>query len=78
MALDTTSAFVCAKHQIAAMLKSGSLIFKSSFVGDAVGIPGTAAYASSEAGLDGLTQTLAAEFGPRGVRVNALLPGGST
>lgn len=76
---NLTSAFLSAKHQIPAMLArgGGSLIFTSTFVGHTVGIPGAAAYAASKAGLIGLTQALAAEFGPRGVRVNALLPGGT-
>lgn len=34
-----------------------------------------AAYAASKSGSIGLTQALAAEFGPRGIRVNAILPG---
>ncbi|MCX7206482.1 MAG: SDR family oxidoreductase [Proteobacteria bacterium] len=76
---NLTGAFLGAKHQIPAMLKrgGGSLIFTSSFVGYTVGFPGLAAYAASKAGLVGLTQALAAEFGALGVRVNALLPGGT-
>ena len=74
-----TSAFVGAKHQLAAMLRrgGGSLIFTSTFVGYTVGYPGLAAYAASKAGLIGLTQALAVEYGARGIRVNALLPGGT-
>jgi NAD(P)-dependent dehydrogenase (short-subunit alcohol dehydrogenase family) len=79
--LDTnlTSAFLAAKYQIPAMIARGrgSIIFTSTFVGTTAGLPGTAAYAASKAGLIGLTQVLAAELGPRGIRVNAILPGGT-
>jgi NAD(P)-dependent dehydrogenase (short-subunit alcohol dehydrogenase family) len=34
-----------------------------------------AAYAAGKAGLAGLAQVLAAEFGPRGIRANVILPG---
>ena len=37
-------------------------------------MPGTATYASSKAALNHMTRTLAAEFGPTGVRVNAVAP----
>jgi len=74
---NLTSAFLGAKHQLPALLErgSGSLIFTSSFVGYTVGFPQTAAYSASKAGIIGLTQALATEFGPKGIRVNALLPG---
>ncbi len=79
LATSLSSAFLGAKYQIPAMLKrgGGSLIFTSSFVGHTVGFPQTAAYAASKAGLVGLTQALAAEYGPQKIRVNALLPGGT-
>jgi len=40
-----------------------------------VGSPGRVAYASTKAGVVGLTMTLAVEWGHAGVRVNAILPG---
>lgn len=79
--LDTnlTSAFLGAKYQVPAMIArgGGSLIFTSSFVGYTVGMPGMIAYAASKAGLIGLTQVLAAELGSKGIRANAILPGGT-
>jgi NAD(P)-dependent dehydrogenase (short-subunit alcohol dehydrogenase family) len=79
--LDTnlTSAFLGASHQVPAMLErgGGSLIFTSTFVGYTVGFPGMTAYAASKAGLVGLVQVIAAEFGARGIRANAILPGGT-
>lgn len=79
MDTNLTSAYLAARHQIPAMLErgGGSLVFTSSFVGYTVGMPGMAAYAAAKAGLIGLTQVLAAEYGPKGLRVNALLPGGT-
>ena len=76
---NLTSAFLGAKYQLPAMLKrgSGSLIFTSTFVGYTVGLPEMAADSASKAGLIGLTQALATEFGNKGIRVNALLPGGT-
>jgi NAD(P)-dependent dehydrogenase (short-subunit alcohol dehydrogenase family) len=76
---NLTSAFLGAKYQLPALIArgGGSLIFTSTFVGYTAGMPGMAAYAASKSALIGLTQSLAAEFGPKGVRVNALLPGGT-
>ncbi|NBN62466.1 SDR family oxidoreductase [Pannonibacter tanglangensis] len=78
--VNLTSAFHLARHQIPAMLANGgkgSIVFTSTFVGHGVGLPGMAAYAAAKSGLIGLTQVLAAEHGPAGLRVNALLPGGT-
>lgn len=76
---NLTGAFFAAKHQIPAMQArgGGSIVFTSTFVGHTAGFPGMAAYAASKAGLIGLTQVLAAEYGADGIRVNALLPGGT-
>ena len=76
---NLTSAYLGARHQIPAMLArgGGSLIFTSTFVGYTAGFPGMGAYAASKAGLIGLTQVIASEYGARGIRANALLPGGT-
>jgi NAD(P)-dependent dehydrogenase (short-subunit alcohol dehydrogenase family) len=77
LTINLTGSFLGAKHQIGQMLRNGggSVIFTSTFVGHSFAFPGVAAYAASKSGLIGLTQALAAEFGPQGVRVNAVLPG---
>ena len=79
IATNLTSAFHAAKAQIPALLESGggSLVFTSSFVGHTIGFAGMGAYGAAKAGLNGLVQCLAAEYGPLGLRVNALLPGGT-
>ncbi len=51
-----------------------SIIFNTS-VTNVKGFSGMAAYASSKAALRSLTRTLAAEYGPKGIRVNSISPG---
>ena len=76
---NLTSAFLGARHQLPALLErgGGSIIFTSSFVGYTVGFPGLSAYAAAKAGLVGLAQVIATEYGARGIRANAVLPGGT-
>lgn len=76
---NLTGAFFCAKYQIPAMEErgGGSIIFTSSFVGHTASFPGMGAYAASKAGLIGLMQVIAVEYGSKGIRANALLPGGT-
>ncbi len=80
--LDTnlTAAFLAAKTQIPALKKrgGGAIVFTGSFVGYSNGgMPGMGAYAASKAGLVGLTQSLASDHAAEGIRVNAVLPGGT-
>lgn len=80
ISVNLTAAFLAAKAQIPAMRKQGggSIVFTSSFVGFSNGgMPGMGAYAASKAGLIGLAQSLASDHAAEGIRVNALLPGGT-
>ena len=54
--------------------RSGSIVNVASIAG-LVAVADRAAYNASKHGLVGLTRTLAAEWGGRGVRVNAVCPG---
>jgi len=79
MNTNLTGCFLGAKYQIPAMLSrgGGSLIFTASFVGHTAGMPGMSAYGAAKAGVIGFAKCLAAEYGRQGLRVNALLPGGT-
>ena len=61
-----------AKHMIDA--KYGNIINISSILG-ITGGSCESAYSISKAGLDGLTKSLAQEFGPSNIRVNSIAPG---
>jgi len=52
----------------------GAIVNVSTMVAD-YGAPGMSLYGSSKAAINLLTKTWAAEYGPRGVRVNAVSPG---
>lgn len=68
--------FYCSRAVLPGMLErgKGSIVMISSRLGQ-IGWPELAHYSASKAGLLGLTKSLAKEFGPRGIRVNAVAPG---
>ncbi len=76
LAVNLTGPFLMCREFGRGMLQrgSGSIVNVSSVAG-LLGISDRAAYNASKHGLIGLTRTLAAEWGGRGVRVNAVCPG---
>ena len=53
----------------------GGSIVNVSSVQSLVGFVGWAGYAASKGGINALTQQAAVEYAPRGIRVNAIIPG---
>jgi len=73
---NLSSAFYCCRAVGRHMIeqKSGRVINLASMMGT-ISMPGRVAYSSSKMGLIGLTKTLALEWAPHGITVNAICPG---
>jgi meso-butanediol dehydrogenase / (S,S)-butanediol dehydrogenase / diacetyl reductase len=71
---NLTSTFVLARAALPALIeRAGSIVIVSSVAG-LFAIPDDAGYTASKHGVVGLTRSLARDYGPRGVRVNAVCP----
>jgi NAD(P)-dependent dehydrogenase (short-subunit alcohol dehydrogenase family) len=68
--------WLCSKYVIPSMLekKSGSILFIASRTG-LRGFPGFAAYSASKGGVLALMRSMAADYAPDGIRINAIIPG---
>lgn len=73
---NLSGAFHCTHAALTPMLRArfGRIVNVSSVVAERAN-PGQANYAAAKAGLLGLTRTIAAEMGRKGVTCNAVLPG---
>lgn len=73
--INLVGSFLCARQAMALMKETGGSIINFSSIAGVMGNMGQANYASSKAGILGLTKTLALEGARNQIRVNAVVPG---
>ncbi len=74
--LDLFGTWITCKYGIAAMLKAGNggCVINSSSVFSLVGTRGKDAYTAAKGGISAITRSMAVEYAPHGIRVNAIAP----
>ncbi|MCH8332293.1 SDR family oxidoreductase [Candidatus Sumerlaeota bacterium] len=75
--VNLTGAFYCAKHAAHQMIEAGAggAMVNIASVAGRIGYAMRTPYAASKWGMIGLSHSLAAELGPKGIRVNCVCPG---
>ena len=75
--INTRGTFLCIKYEIEAMLQTGGAIVNVSSTSAVKGFPNLAEYGASKAAIVGMTRHAAVDYASKGIRINAVLPGGT-
>jgi NAD(P)-dependent dehydrogenase (short-subunit alcohol dehydrogenase family) len=75
VAINLTSGFRLSRDALPHLRHKGGAILNIASTLGLMGWAGQAAYTAGKAGVIGLTRQMAAEYGPNGLRVNAIAPG---
>ena len=78
IAVNLTGVFFTTRRALPALVESRGAIVMASSTSALSGHPWMTAYSASKGGVLAMTRTLAMEYARRGVRVNAVAPGGIT
>lgn len=78
IAVNLTGVFFTTRRALPALVASKGAVVMASSTSALSGHPWMAAYSASKGGVLAMTRTLAMEYARRGVRVNAVAPGGIT
>jgi len=78
IAVNLTGVFYTTRRALPALVESKGAIVMASSTSALSGHPWMTAYSASKGGVLAMTRTLAMEYARRGVRVNAVAPGGIT
>lgn len=77
LAINLKGVAMGCKHAIPVMVRQGGgVIINNASINALVAMPGADAYTAAKGGIVALTRVLASDWGPKGVRVNCICPGG--
>ena len=75
-AVNLRGVFICMREAVRRMQgRGGAIVNVSSISSVHVGAFGNSTYSAAKAGVNSLTQTVALEYAPHGIRINAVMPG---